>query len=109
MGPPTGHGAPWIAEVCWSLLPSIHESAAAQRGSGQLDEARRTSERLQALAELLVEHYPGETASYMLLSGAFTQQAKNAWQVEDFAVIEQWSRRSLEAAHKALALDPKRG
>ncbi len=43
----------------------------------------------------------------MLLCKAFEQEAKNAWEVEDYATIEDALRRALGEASTALRLDPR--
>ena len=50
-----------------------------QRHLGHIDEARRSTGRMHAFAQLLVARYPHSSAAHFALSGAFMQVAKNSW------------------------------
>ena len=48
-----------------------------------------------------------EAAFHVLLCLAFEQEAKNAWEAEDYATIEDALRKALGQACTALRLDPR--
>jgi hypothetical protein len=80
---------------------------AAQRHAGRLDDARQTAACLSAFAKLLARRDPNEAAFHLVLSSAFHQESKNAWQVKDYATIEDATRKALGEACTALRLDPR--
>jgi hypothetical protein len=80
--------------------------AADQRHRGHLGEARRTAERMLALALLGVARCPRQALAHLALSEAYNQAAKNAWQTRDRATIELNWHLALDAALQALAIDP---
>jgi hypothetical protein len=98
-----------------SLLPAaaFHVAGIAasrgyeQRKAGRLDDARQTAACLSAFAKTLVRRDPNEAAFHLVLSAAFVQESKNAWQVKDHARIEDGLRKALGEACTALRLDPR--
>jgi hypothetical protein len=98
-----------------SLLPAaaFHVAGIAasrgheQRQADRLDDARHTAACLSAFAKTLVRRDPNEAAFHLVLSAAFAQESKNAWQVEDYTVIEDTLRKALGEACTALRLDPR--
>jgi hypothetical protein len=72
-----------------------------------LAEARRTAERVGALADQLVALYPEQPAAHMMRTEAFIHKSKTAWQDNDRAIVERAERQALDAARHALALDPR--
>ena len=81
--------------------------AAEQRKAGRLDDARQTAACLSAFAKTLARRDPNEAAFHLVLCMAFEQESKNAWQVEDYATIEDALRKALGEACTALRLDPR--
>ncbi len=81
--------------------------AAEQRHAGRLDDARRTVACLSAFAKTLARRDPDEAAFHLVLCTAFDQESKNAWQVKDYATIEDATRKALGEACTALRLDPR--
>jgi thioredoxin-like negative regulator of GroEL len=80
--------------------------AASLRRAGRLDEADRKAAFLMALAQRLVQRFPGHQSSYVALSEAFAQQAKNAWKREDMKTIKRALALSIESLQQAWSLDP---
>jgi hypothetical protein len=78
-----------------------------QREAGRLDDARKTALCLSTFAKLLVRREPNEAAFHVVLSVAFEQESKNAWQIKDYATIENALRKALGQACTALRLDPR--
>ncbi len=80
---------------------------AEQRGAGRFDEARQTAARLFAFANKLLQRDPREAKFHLLLSLALGQEAKNAWRVPDYNLIEEKLRQAVIEARSALQLDPQ--
>ena len=80
--------------------------AAEQRRAGHLDEARHAALGLSAFAKTLVRRDPNEAVFHLVLSAAFVQESKNAWQINDHATIEDALRKALGEALTASRLDP---
>ncbi len=92
--------------------------SAEQRKAGRLDDARWTAASLFAFGKILARRDPNQAAFHMLLSEAFEQESKNAWEAfnqeseearkkfEHFPAIEQATRNALGAARAALRLEP---
>ena len=53
---------------------------AEQRKAGRLDDARQTAACLSAFGKMLARRDPNEAAFHVVLSVAFEQESKNAWQ-----------------------------
>jgi eukaryotic-like serine/threonine-protein kinase len=81
-------------------------AGAAQRRAGRLDDARATAARLITLARRLVRDYPGQANSYRTLSEAYDQIRKNAMRSDDDKLVEEALVHAVEAAKRALALNP---
>ncbi len=98
-----------------SLLPAVALRVgiiAARRGmeqrkAGLLDDARRTAACLSAFAKRLARRDPDEAAFHLLLSDAFVQESKNAWEIKDYTAIKEALRKALGEARTALSLDPR--
>jgi hypothetical protein len=101
--------------VNYRLLPAAAIQVASiaynrgkeQRTAGRLDDARRTAACLSAFAKTLARRDPNEAAFHAVLCIAFEQEAKNAWEVRDYATIEAALRKALGEACIALRLDPR--
>ena len=90
------------------VMNDAAELAVEQRKLGRLDDARATAARLMALARRLVREYPDSALSYRVLSEAHNQIKKNAFQTGDDHLVEEALVQAIEAAQRALALDPDR-
>jgi tetratricopeptide (TPR) repeat protein len=93
--------------------PTIHVltdggqgKAAEERKRGRLDEARATAGRLMTIARQLVQEFPDNAYSYRVSSEAYNQIKKNALQTGDNQRVEEAIAQAIEAAQRALALDP---
>jgi len=84
------------------------DAAALQRRLGRLDDARATAARLMTIARRLVREYPDSANSYRVLSEAHNQVKKNAFRTRDNHLVEEALVQAVEAARRALALDPDR-
>lgn len=81
-------------------------SGARDRKADHLDEARRTAACLSAVGRALVARDPAEAAFHTVMSSGYQQEAKNAWQIPDHALIEDRLRKALRSAYTALRLQP---
>jgi serine/threonine protein kinase len=96
------------SEVGYLLIfESLDPKAAAERHAAKLDDARRTVDRIYALAKLLVARYPDQAAAHLCLSEALSQRAKNAWRTDDRVAIERNLIQALDESRQALRLDPQ--
>ena len=86
------------------MTPS-HEPGNSEASAG-LDDARATAPRLMAIARRGVRDYPDSASSHAALSLAYNQIKKNAYRDEDFQLVEKAIVESIEAARRAIALDP---
>jgi hypothetical protein len=77
-----------------------------QREAGNLAEAQCVVDRLLALVGRLTRSYPGQAATYMFLSEAYVQRAKNAYRVVG-EPVDGWEPKALEAALQAATLEPE--
>lgn len=80
------------------------ERMAWLRRSDKTAEAIRHGDRMLAFAQLIAARYPREPASHVLLSEAFTQLAKNAWQTGDRAAVERNWRLTLGCARPSISI-----
>src|SRR5262249_8157046 len=87
------------------LVQPMAAMAAERRHGGRLDEARRTADRMLALARLLVERHPDRCSAHLALCEAHTNLYKNAWRVPDRVAVERHMRLALDAALQAQLLD----
>ena len=97
---------PAMVESLWDDEAFL--AAAKQRKLGRIDEAHATATRLMALARRLVQEYPDNARSYRLLSEAHNQIKKNAIHTHDDKLTQDSFVKAIEAARRALALDPDR-
>jgi hypothetical protein len=81
--------------------------SAEQRDAGRFDEARQTAARMSAFANKLLQRDPHEAKFHLLLCLALGQEAKNAWRVPDYTLIEEKLRQAVREARAALQLDPQ--
>jgi eukaryotic-like serine/threonine-protein kinase len=95
-----------IATIGWEMVRRSNDSLKHQRWSDKLDDARRVVDRLRTLAEQLAQSYPTQAAASMALCEAYLQRAKIAYRMPGEPVVE-WERRSLDAALKAIMLEPE--
>ena len=104
-----GFDADVFPAVAYEVAMTATCRAAAQRGAGQFEDARRTAACLSAFATKLVRRNPDEATFRMVKSEAFVQEAKIAWkeEVKDYAAIETAWRKALEEAGTALRLAPR--
>ncbi len=82
--------------------------AAAQRKLHKLDDAHATVARLMTIARRLVQEYPDGSHSYQILSEAYNQVKKNAFQNNDDKLVDESLVQAIEAAQRAVALEPTR-
>jgi serine/threonine protein kinase len=92
--------------VALNVINHLSWAASMFRGRGELDKARRIDDRSLALANLLVAAHPNEIASYLALSLAHFQVSKDAWKIEDRKAVEESLKLALQAAQRALGLNP---
>jgi tetratricopeptide (TPR) repeat protein len=90
----------------YDFIELLGHRVARQRQMGPIDEARRSTERMYAFARLLVTRYPDRAAAHLALSESYKQIAKNAWQTKDRVAVERNWKRAIDAARRALVLDP---
>jgi tetratricopeptide (TPR) repeat protein len=83
-------------------------AAAKQRRLGRLDDARATAARLMVIARQVVREYPDSAHSYRVLSVAYHQVKKNAFESDEDNLIMEALVQAVEAAQRSLALDPDR-
>ena len=100
--------------------PSLLPAAALQVAGIAAESGPRSNERLAAWTmparpphvsppsrRLLARRDPNEAAFHLVLCEAFEQESKNAWEVKDYATIEDGLRKALGEACTALRLDPR--
>jgi tetratricopeptide (TPR) repeat protein len=82
--------------------------ASQQRRSGQIANARQTTDRLNALARLLVTRYPEKATSHLAMSQTFSQAVKDAYAFPkpDFTVIRQNLKLAVDETRHASRLAP---
>jgi tetratricopeptide (TPR) repeat protein len=93
--------------IVYRFILHLSDRLAWQRRLVHLDEARRFADRMHALARLLVVRTPARSAAHLALSESFKQMAKNAWKTNDRAAIERNWELAIDAARRALVLDPQ--
>ena len=98
-----------VIPLASARVADFAEAAGAQkRRTGKSEEARHIEYRLTAIAQELVRSYPNQSASYIGMSRAHIQSAKNAWnRSRDVEAVESL-KKSRDAARRALSLDPAR-
>ena len=100
-------GSSKASEFGYQCMRSLANWASSERHTGKLVDARRTADRMHALAKLMVARYPDQPAAHLALDRAFVQRAKNAWQIDDRAAVERSWRLAIDEACQALRLDPQ--
>jgi eukaryotic-like serine/threonine-protein kinase len=103
-----GLDAAAVPTLGFKLMDFAGSTSAEQRHIGRLADAERTAARLMGFARWLVQNYPVQPESHMVLSEAHFQVSKNAWAREDHAAVEQALRQALESARHAVSLSPQR-
>jgi hypothetical protein len=101
-----GHEDSLVPATIWALFDSGHWEAMEARTGGRLDEARATAGRMMTIARRVVQEYPESADSYRVLSVAYNEIKKNALQTGDDRLVEEALVRAIEAAQRALGLDP---
>jgi tetratricopeptide (TPR) repeat protein len=96
-----------LPEAAIQVAGSAFYRAKEQRAAGRPDEARQTTRSLAAFARTLAQSDPDEPAFHVLRCIAFEQEAKDAWEVKDYALIQATLSQALGEASTALRLDPK--
>jgi tetratricopeptide (TPR) repeat protein len=105
--PSTGTNDPRAeSELGNSVAEMLYATAGSQRRAGKLDEARRTTDRLHALAKLTVSRHEDQAAAHLSLRAALMQRAKDAWAIDDRAAVARNWKLALEEARQAQRLDP---
>ncbi len=97
-----------VSAAVFILSDNAAIAAGEQRRHGRLDDARATAARLMVLARRLVREYPNHAISYLVLSHSHDQIKKNAMRSDDDQLVEEALVQAVEAAQRALALDPDR-
>jgi hypothetical protein len=96
-----------VARIGREFTETLFYRAADARRNGRLDVARRTADRMHAFARALVAEFPGQSASHLALSMAYSQFYKNASRVNDRAAVDTNIRLALAAAQNAVLVDLK--
>ncbi len=94
------------AEAGYMWVETGTATAAYQRRTGKLDDARRVAVGMYSFSLSLVERHPDQPAAHLALGEAYSQLCKNAWQVHDRVTIERNLRLAVDATQRALVLDP---
>lgn len=95
-----------IPGVCWAMRDCPAGALTRLRQDGKIGEARQGVDRWLALAGRLTKSYPSQAAAYMFLSEGYMQRAKIAYRV-DGEPVDDWERKSLDAALHAATLEPE--
>ncbi len=102
-----GVGKSFVPEMGRQVLEPFLVQAAAQRKTGNIEEARETAQRVYAYAEYFVAHYPDNPASHLAMADAHSQIYKNAWHENDRPAVERSLKLALGEARQAMSLDPR--
>jgi eukaryotic-like serine/threonine-protein kinase len=94
------------SENALNVMRYLAKIASRLNRAGDLQSARLIGERMNALANALVESYPNEPAAHLAESLAFVQLYKNAWRTKDQAAVEVNMKLALDQAEEARLLDP---
>jgi tetratricopeptide (TPR) repeat protein len=97
-----------VPETIRVLIVDGFIEASKARQQGQLAEARAIAGRMMAIARRLVQEYPDNAHSYRVLSEAYNQIRKNAHRAGDDRGMEEATVPAIEAAQRAVALEPDR-
>jgi serine/threonine protein kinase len=100
-------GSSKLSEFGYQCMRSLTGMASSERHTAKLDDARRTVDRIHALAHLMVARYPDQPNAHLSLCEAFVQRAKNAWQLDDRAAVERNWKLAIDEASQALRLNPQ--
>jgi tetratricopeptide (TPR) repeat protein len=66
------------SESEYRLIQSLSGRASSERRIAKIDDARRTTDRINALAKLMLARYPDQPAAQLALKEGFKQRAKDA-------------------------------
>ena len=102
----TGLGTDEVPRIGLSMMNFGSGTSGDQRRNGRLADARRTVGQLLALAARIVRDYPDRPEGLILLSEAYNQLAKNERRGTDDVKVRRALQQSLDAAHRAVTLDP---
>lgn len=94
------------ADVGYWLCRLLTRIAAEDRNHGELEDSRRTVERLVELGKALVSRYPDRAESFLVLSNGYLNRSKIAWKELDHPAIERHLTQAVEAARQAVAVRP---
>lgn len=95
------------AEAAYGWVRGAEATAAYQRRTKRLEQARQTADRIYVFAARLVERFPGQAFAHMALGEAYSQFTKNAWKPLDRTAIVRNLRLSVDEVRRALALEPE--
>jgi tRNA A-37 threonylcarbamoyl transferase component Bud32/tetratricopeptide (TPR) repeat protein len=88
------------------LSNHAYGEAAEDRRLGRIEDARATATRLLTIARRVVREYPDSAHSHRVLSEAYNQVKKNAMKTGDDKLVVEALIEAIEAAQRALVLDP---
>lgn len=95
-----------VPAVALALAKHTQIACAIKRKERKIRESRSMERRFFIFAEQVVEAYPDQPVSHLVLSEAHIQVAKNAWHREAGGEAAEAIRNSLAAARRAASLDP---
>jgi hypothetical protein len=95
------------AEDALNVTIRLFTIATSLRRMKDINRVRHMTEHVLALGKHMVAKHPGEPASHLVLSQAYAWFAKNGYMTEDHANIEPNLQLALDAARRALILDPE--
>ncbi len=98
-----------LPKICWSMRPVYSANLGELRRIQHPDDANRLADCLLKLAEHLTRAYPEQADSFMLLSDAYIQKAKNAYQEDAMVDAGSFEHLALDAAIKASRVEPGNG
>jgi tetratricopeptide (TPR) repeat protein len=98
---------PQTCSAGFNFVLHLGAIASGYRRSGNVEEARRTVDRIHAFARMLVARYPDQSFAHLTVGEAYSQLHKNAWQTDDRVALERNLKLALDATLQSLVLDPK--
>jgi tetratricopeptide (TPR) repeat protein len=102
-----GFSDPDIPEIAITVSHGVHIACSAKRRLKQLDQAEDIVQRFVAFAERLAAIYPDRAATHIVLSDAYAQVTKNAWQRDDDLEASRNLHKAYAAAQRAAQSDPQ--
>ena len=94
------------ASNCRGVGRRGHDRRCDTAASGRLEESVAIAARQMALAQQIVRDYPDSAHAYRALSEAYNHIKKNAIRSSDKRLEEEALVQAVEAARRAMALDP---